>query len=221
MRQLLVLGAVIAAQVWWLPQSWGDEGQPRRSKDVAGPAGSGVVVGDLDNDGRLDLLGPAVPAKRRLVTLDDGTKLPLDPAGLLVTQTLKGRFIVDWNSPLTVAESGGPIPIKLRNVPLTLNLRDIGGGKQGVVRLRGRRGRPRSNCGCGLPLARRQCGWKSRPCAPIRRARRKPETNRCGCGCALTPRRSRSCPWREPSPSESWAAPTDNRRLPRPARRYI
>ena len=136
MRQLLVLGAVIAAQVWWLPQSWGDEGQPRRSKDVAGPAGLGVVVGDLDNDGRLDLLGPAVPAKRRLVTLDDGTKLPLDPAGLLVTQTLKGRFIVDWNSPLTVAESGGPIPIKLRNVPLTLNLRDIGGGKQGVVRLR-------------------------------------------------------------------------------------
>jgi RNA polymerase sigma factor (sigma-70 family) len=125
---------------------------PHQSKQpqsgAATSKGGGIAMGDLDKDGRpdlflrdydpdgrLDRFGPAAPAER-VVTLDDGTKHPLDPEGLLVTKTLKGRFIVAWNSPLTVAEADGPIPVKLRDIPLTLDLRDFGGSKQAVVRLR-------------------------------------------------------------------------------------
>lgn len=87
--------------------------------------------------------GGAMPAKDQpllgaapTVALDDGTVLPLDPEGLLVPSALRGRYVVQWNSPLTVAEADGAIPVKLRDAPLTLDLRDAAGAKQALVRLR-------------------------------------------------------------------------------------
>jgi hypothetical protein len=72
----------------------------------------------------------------RSVTLDDGTRLPLDPEGLLVPKQLGGRFVVGWDGPLTVAEADGPIRVRLRDTPLTLDLRTFAGERQAVVRVR-------------------------------------------------------------------------------------
>jgi RNA polymerase sigma factor (sigma-70 family) len=76
---------------------------------------------------------PAVP---RSVTLNDGTRMPLDPTGLLITRDLRGRFVVGWDGPLTVAEMDGPIRVRLRDTPLTLDLRTFAGDTQAVVRVR-------------------------------------------------------------------------------------
>jgi len=119
----------------------GQKVKARRFTDVTGEAGvagkpqgkgMGIVVADLDNDGRPDLF----ITHPRSVTLDDGTRLPLDPTGLLVPKQLGGRFVVGWDGPLTVAEADGPIRVRLRDTPLTLDLRTFAGEKQAVVRVR-------------------------------------------------------------------------------------
>ena len=99
---------------------------------AVGRVGRGIVFADLDKDGRPD---PLVSCPRS-VTLDDGTRLPLDSEGLLVPRQLGGRFIVGWDGPLTVAEADGPIRVRLRDTPLTLDLRTIAGQRQAVVRVR-------------------------------------------------------------------------------------
>jgi RNA polymerase sigma factor (sigma-70 family) len=76
------------------------------------------------------------PAAPRSVTLDDGARMPLDPTGLLITKELRGRFVVGWDGPLTVAEADGPIGVRLRDTPLTLDLRTFAGERQAVVRVR-------------------------------------------------------------------------------------
>jgi|GEM_PF-4133268 len=72
----------------------------------------------------------------RSVTLDDGSKLLLDAEGLLVPKQLGDRFVVGWHGPLTVAESEGPIRVRLRETPLKLDLRTGDGHRQAVVELR-------------------------------------------------------------------------------------
>ena len=99
---------------------------------AVGRVGWGIGVADLDKDGRPDLL----VTRPRSVALDDGTRLPLDPTGLLITKDLGSRFVVGWDGPLTVAEADGPIRVRLRDIPLTLDLRTFAGGKQAVVRVR-------------------------------------------------------------------------------------
>jgi hypothetical protein len=99
---------------------------------AVGRVGRGIVFADLDKDGRPDLF----VNRSRSVTLDDGTRLPLDSEGLLVPRQLGGRFIVGWDGPLTVAEADGPIRVRLRDTPLTLDLRTIAGQRQAVVRVR-------------------------------------------------------------------------------------
>jgi hypothetical protein len=80
--------------------------------------------------------GQPTSAIPRSVTLDDGERLPLDSEGLLVPKQLAGRSIVKWDGPLTVAETAGPIRVRLLDTPLTLDLRTVEGSKQAVVRLR-------------------------------------------------------------------------------------
>ncbi len=87
---------------------------------------------DLDKDGRPERFVP----RARSVTLDDGTRLPLDPEGLLVPKQLGGRFVVGWDGPLTVAEADGPIRVRLCATPLTLDLRTFAGERPAVVRVR-------------------------------------------------------------------------------------
>jgi hypothetical protein len=99
---------------------------------AAGRVGWGIGVADLDQDGRPDLLVTGPPS----VTLDDGTRLPLDPTGLLRTKDLGSRFVVGWDGPLTVAEADGAIRVRLCDTPLTLDLRTFAGEKQAVVRVR-------------------------------------------------------------------------------------
>jgi hypothetical protein len=88
-----------------------------------------LVLGD-------SVAGQPTAAVSRSVTLDDGDRLPLDSEGLLVPKQLAGRSIVKWDGPLTVAESAGPIRVRLLDTPLTLDLRTVEGSKQAVVRLR-------------------------------------------------------------------------------------
>ena len=87
----------------------------------------------LAGDGVAGQPAPEVP---RSVTLDDGTRMPLDPTGLLVPKQLGDRFVVMWDGPLTVAEADGPIRVRLGDTPLTLNLCTFAGERQAVVRVR-------------------------------------------------------------------------------------
>ena len=119
MRQLLVIVAVIAAQVWCLPQSRGDEGQPPRSVDVPAQAGRGVAVADVDNDGRLDLLvlRPAPCSGRVPVFLDYDRDGRLD------------LFVAGPRAPMieTIKIDGGKVEISGDSIK-------VDGGKLEIIR---------------------------------------------------------------------------------------
>lgn len=79
-------------------------------------------------------------SKERIVTLSDGAKIPLDSEGMLVPKLLGTSYVVGWNSPLTIAESGEPIPVRLSETPLVLDLRKGDGTRQALIQVRAIRG---------------------------------------------------------------------------------
>jgi RNA polymerase sigma factor (sigma-70 family) len=131
--------------------------EPMGSDRMAAGVGLGIAVADIDRDHWLEGEDGKAPnnhlltlqratkdkekdeEKRtvpRSVLLDDGERRFLDPEGLLITKELGSRYIVGWDGPLTLAESNGPIRVRLADAALTLDLRNFDGGRQAVVRLR-------------------------------------------------------------------------------------
>lgn len=74
------------------------------------------------------------------VTLSDGAVVPLDSEGMAVPRLLGERYIVGWNRPLTIAEFGEPIRVRLSETPLMLDLRTGEGIRQALIRIRAIRG---------------------------------------------------------------------------------
>ena len=126
--------AFCAAPGWALPQNTLSNAPVESA--LASPQGSGNLA--ISNNAPIS--GGDNRSNPKQVTLSDGAKISLDSEGMVVPKQLGESFIVDWNGPLTVPESGDPIRIRLNGNPLVLDLRTGEGIRHALIQIRANRG---------------------------------------------------------------------------------